>query len=141
MLRGTTVYLGNRLSLDYLLKIRFTRRRVSRVRILKEFYGAYNVGVGLQKRSALRRKFDQLMYRIQQSGLVRKFIDDSLRLHVKLNKDLAHEEEGESGDEQGGGGEVIPLSLDSIQGLFLITLFGWLCGFLSFMIEKTIVSR
>ncbi|XP_071514380.1 ionotropic receptor 21a-like [Panulirus ornatus] len=149
MLQGTGVYLGNGISMDYLMK-RFSRRGVSYLRVMKEYYRWYSVALGLQRHSPLKRKFDQVISWIREADLYKKFTLESLLLHASLQKAggsgddsvTAQEDEAAlSGEDETEADRVVPLSLENMQGIFLITLFGWICGSLSFILERTIFLR
>ncbi|XP_071514593.1 ionotropic receptor 21a-like [Panulirus ornatus] len=135
VLQGRAVYLGNGISMAY-LKNRFSRQGTSLLRVMKESYRSYSVGLGLQRHSPLKKKFDVVVGLIQQSGLYSKFTYDSLKLHDSLQKD-----DGGLDDSELRTDGVVALNIDNMQGLFIITVFGWLCGFFSFMLEKTILSN
>ncbi|XP_071518325.1 ionotropic receptor 21a-like [Panulirus ornatus] len=141
LLQGKAVYLVNRVNADYLLQNKFTTRGVSRVRIMKGNFQTYHVALGLQRHSPLKRKLDQVMSWIQESGLVRKFFLNALQMAASLGDDSGEDDIEASGqmDEAAVDG-VIPLSINHMQGLFLITGFGWLCSILTFILEKTILS-
>ncbi|XP_071514549.1 ionotropic receptor 21a-like [Panulirus ornatus] len=141
LLEGKCVYLVNQFTWDYLIKNRFTKRGVSRVRLMKEHYMTYSVGMGLQRHSPLKTKFDEIMGWIQQSGLVNKFLLQSLQLEASLKKaDGGVEGSGSSQEDVAEADGVIPLSIDHMQGLFFITCFGWLSGVISFIFEKLILT-
>ncbi|XP_071539261.1 ionotropic receptor 21a-like [Panulirus ornatus] len=139
LLQGKAVYLGNRKTLEFLLKNKFTRHGIPRVRIMKENYAPYSVAMALQRHSPLKRKLDELMGWIQQSGLVRQFFLNSLRQSASYERDDDGEDLGDDGGQRKlvEAEGVIPLSLDHMQGLFLITCTGWFLCFLSFIFEKT----
>ncbi|XP_071514444.1 ionotropic receptor 21a-like isoform X2 [Panulirus ornatus] len=139
LLQGRTVILLPRSYTDYIIKNRFTRRGVSSARIMKEHYQTYNVALGLQRHSPLKSKLSQLMGWIQQSGLVSKFFLDSLRLDASL-RDGGGDDIVSGLEDVAEADGVIPLSIDHMQGLFLITGLGWFCSILSFTLERIILS-
>ncbi|XP_071518329.1 ionotropic receptor 21a-like [Panulirus ornatus] len=135
VLQGKSVYLGNKRTIDYIMD-KFTIRGVSPLRVMKETYGSYSVVQAFQRHSPLKRKFDVYLGMIQDSGLVRKFVIDSLQLDATLRENKTAFDESELRTDG-----VVALNLDNMQGLFIMTVFGWLCGLLSFMLEKTVLSR
>ncbi|XP_071518019.1 ionotropic receptor 21a-like [Panulirus ornatus] len=141
VLEGEAVYLVNRITADYLIMNKYTRRGVSRIRTMKEKYATYSVAMGLQQHSPLKRKLDQLMGWIRQSGLVRKFFLDALRLDASLRKDGGGGEGSARGQEDESREDgVIPLTIDHMQGVFLITGVGWACSVVSIIFEKYVWS-
>ncbi|XP_071518326.1 ionotropic receptor 21a-like [Panulirus ornatus] len=52
---GRSVYLGNCITMEYLIKNRFTKRGVSRFRVMKDKFGTFTVGHALQRHSPLKR--------------------------------------------------------------------------------------
>ncbi|XP_071546546.1 uncharacterized protein [Panulirus ornatus] len=141
VLQGKSVYLGNSMTVDY-LRDRFTTQGVSRFRVMKQNYGTYSVAQALQRHSPLKRKLDAFMGRMQDSGLVWKFVLDSLQLDATLRKRASGDKKNfTSQQEELGADSVIPLNLDHMQGLFLITCFGLISSSLSFILEKTLFSK
>ncbi|XP_071519968.1 ionotropic receptor 21a-like [Panulirus ornatus] len=139
VLEGRSVYLTLFTS-AYLNGKRFTKRGASRVRMMKANYKTYYVAMGLQRHSPLKRKLDQLIGWVQQSGLVSQFLQRSLRTDASLKKDDGGVDDSGNDQEDASADDVIPLSIDHMQGLFLITYLGWLCSLLFFILEKTICS-
>ncbi|XP_071515152.1 glutamate receptor ionotropic, delta-2-like [Panulirus ornatus] len=145
VLEGKAVFLGNQVTLEFLVSNKFTSRGIPRMRIMKENFASYSIAMALQRHSPLKRKVDKVLGWIRQSGLVRHYFLDSLR------QAAAYEEDGHSEDDSGsiGGGQeeevvvadgVIPLGLDHMQGIFMITIIGWVFCTQVFLFEKVILS-
>ncbi|XP_071514397.1 ionotropic receptor 21a-like [Panulirus ornatus] len=132
---GRSVYLGNCITMEYLIKNRFTKRGVSRFRRMKEKFGTFTVGHALQRHSPLKKKYDQVLGWLVQGGLVRKFVVDAFRLDSSLEKYGSDDDGSDSGQVTAADG-VIPLSLDHMQGVLVIACFGWFCSAVSFVLEK-----
>ncbi|XP_071514970.1 ionotropic receptor 21a-like [Panulirus ornatus] len=143
VLEGKAVFLGNRVTLEFLVS-KFTIQGIPRMRIMKENFASYTIAMALQRHSPLKRKVDMVLGWIRQSGLVRYYFVDSLRQAAAYEKDGDDE-----GDADGGGGGsdqlvvadgVIPLGLDHMQGILLVTVIGWIFSAQAFLLEKTIMS-
>ncbi|XP_071514367.1 ionotropic receptor 21a-like [Panulirus ornatus] len=139
VLQGKGVHFGNTISMEYIVN-RYSTRGVSLFRVMKEPYRSYNVGVGLQRHSPLKKKFDVIIGWIQQSGLYAKFTYESLKLHDSLQEDDGGGVDNMRSEELGED-SVVALTLDNMQGLFLITIFGWFFAALFFVLEKAVLSH
>ncbi|XP_042234485.1 ionotropic receptor 21a-like [Homarus americanus] len=136
VLAGRGALLENEGHLLFSATTRFTSRGTSRVRIMKECFAPYNIALGLQSNSAIKRRLDHVIGWLQQAGLVRRFFSDGLRLAASTEEYGGGAEEGE---EVTGPRGVIPLSLDHLQGIFLVIIGGWLCSGLVFILEKCLL--
>nr|XP_053629720.1 ionotropic receptor 21a-like [Cherax quadricarinatus] len=139
VLEGQGALLENHGFLEFTAATRFASRGQSRVRIMKECFAPYNIAMGLQTHSPLKRRLDVVLGWIQQAGLVRRFFLDSLRL-AKTTKEYRGASVGEGGEDRVEGG-VIPLSLNHLQGAFLIVLIGSFVATLVFLLEMYLMGR
>ncbi|XP_071515148.1 ionotropic receptor 21a-like [Panulirus ornatus] len=131
VLEGKAVFLGSRHMLEFLVNNKYIIRGVPRLRLMQEYFAPYSIAMALQRHSPLKKKVDQVIGRIQQSGLVRHFFLDSVRQAAAYEvKDSDGEGDIDGDKEEVAVAEgVIALGLDHMQGLFLLTGTGWVvCG-------------
>ncbi|KAK7084145.1 hypothetical protein SK128_027036 [Halocaridina rubra] len=81
LLSGKGVFIESRKYLEYLIGTKFTEKGEPNMRIMKECYAPYSIAVALQKHSPLKRNFDKVIARIFESGLVRRWFLDTLRIN------------------------------------------------------------
>ncbi|XP_042213524.1 probable glutamate receptor [Homarus americanus] len=138
VLDGKAVFLQNRAYIEYVVATKFFSRGQSRMRVMKECFSPYNIALGLQRHSPIKRKFDQVIGWMLNAGLTRHFFLTSLRLSVQISM-LKREGDDESAvaeDTDVVEREVgIPLSLDHLQGIFFVIVIGWVASLLLFLLE------
>ncbi|XP_071544649.1 glutamate receptor U1-like isoform X2 [Panulirus ornatus] len=135
ILEGKVAYLHNRGYQEFVKANKLSSRGVSRVRIMKECFAPYNIAMGLQRHSPLKRRFDQVIGWIQQSGMIRHFFIQSLRRAASTK-----EYSGDAGDVMmslAGEGGVMALTLHHLQGIFLVLVIFWIISLIVFLMEKT----
>ncbi|XP_045619614.2 ionotropic receptor 21a [Procambarus clarkii] len=138
VLKGEVVFLQNRAFVEFIARTKFTSGGVSQMRIMKECFAPYNIAMGLQRHSPLKTKVDEVIGWIQQSGLLRKYFLDSLRLAASTKEYKGGDDTGVDGQSDfNHDGGVIPLSLDHLQGAFLILVAGCLIAGCLFLYEIT----
>ncbi|XP_071524374.1 ionotropic receptor 21a-like [Panulirus ornatus] len=140
ILEGRAVMLQNSPFLEYVAATKFTTRGVSSMRLMKECFAPFSIAMALQRHSPLKRKFDQVIGWMLNGGLIRQFFLRSLRLSAQNSRELEGDGWREKEDEGGevrvrGGRDVIPLSLDHLQGIFFVIILGWILSTIAFMLE------
>ncbi|XP_037803920.1 ionotropic receptor 21a-like [Penaeus monodon] len=135
---GDSVYLHNRQFLEFVITTQFTRKGVSSMRIMKECFAPYNIAMALQRNSPLKRKFDKAIRWMLESGLIRRWFLESLRLSRKAKEQKDAPEDTSAGGEaeQSPSSGVIPLSIDHMQGAFFVIVFGNVFALLVFLVES-----
>nr|XP_053626923.1 ionotropic receptor 21a-like [Cherax quadricarinatus] len=140
VLKGRAVFLQNRAFVEFIARTKFTSSGFSRMRIMKECFAPYNIAMGLQRHSPLKVKFDEVIGWIQQSGLLRHYFLYSLRLAAST-KEYKSDVDGDIDEMDDrvmdGGGGVIPLSLDHLQGCFIVLVVGSIAAAIVFLLEVT----
>ncbi|XP_071547440.1 ionotropic receptor 21a-like isoform X2 [Panulirus ornatus] len=115
---------------------------------LKECFAPYGIGLVTQRSSPLKTKFDPLLLRMVESGLVQQWFSESLRVSkndAKMRQEQQGSVPGPASDEEedpvegDSGGRSI--SLDHMQGVFFILLMGNILSILTFVVEMTVGSR
>ncbi|XP_064101109.1 ionotropic receptor 21a-like [Macrobrachium nipponense] len=140
VLAGRGVMINGRRYLEFTRDKLATPQGRPRARIIKECFAPVSIGLAYQTNSPLKAKFDRVLERIVETGLVRRWFLESLRRFQKFKRESralgvtqdgtdAHEEEGEHAT------GVIPLSIDHMQGLFAILGFGYLIALIFFLLE------
>jgi hypothetical protein len=93
----------------------------------------YHASMFFHAGSPLLGSFDRIIYRLVESGMIHKFFED-----VNL-RNIAQKEQGfdEDGDEDAdeSGSDVVVLTLDHLQGAFILLLLGLACDLTVFIIE------
>ncbi|KAK4308273.1 hypothetical protein Pmani_020026 [Petrolisthes manimaculis] len=138
VMEGKAVFWINGGFLRFHIVTHFTVRGVARARIMRECFMPYNIGMGLQRHSPLKRKFDEVIGWIQQSGILKQAVTQALRLAATTK-----EYGGGSGGDGGGEtvqevteeGAVVALNVDHMQGVFMIAALGWFIAVVLFLLE------
>ncbi|XP_064096225.1 ionotropic receptor 21a-like isoform X1 [Macrobrachium nipponense] len=140
VLDGKAVTINSRIYLEA-VGAQLKRKGKPLVRIMKECFSSYAVGLAYPRNSPLKSKFDLWISRIFDSGLVRRWLLNSLTRYQKLQKgnisanDEEEEEEEAPQDGKESAGGATPLSLEHMQGLFIILGFGFALSTVAFSIE------
>ncbi|XP_042859792.1 uncharacterized protein LOC122245837 [Penaeus japonicus] len=93
--------------------------------------------MALQRHSPLKRKFDRAIRWMLESGLIRRWFLESLRLSRKANEQKNDSLDTSSSEEDPSPSSgVIPLSIDHMQGAFLVFVFGNVFAVLVFLLEN-----
>ncbi|XP_050722126.1 glutamate receptor ionotropic, delta-2-like [Eriocheir sinensis] len=141
---GEAAYLHNKQFLEFVIATQFTERKgVASMRIMKECFAPYSIAMALQRHSPLKRKFDRVISWMLESGLVRHWFLESLRLSRKVKTKKNNEYVDETNPvnvtdrpaEDRAVQGVIPLSINHMQGVFLLFLFGNLSALLVVLLE------
>ncbi|KAK3876189.1 hypothetical protein Pcinc_019010 [Petrolisthes cinctipes] len=137
VLMGKAVFLQSTGFIDFHATTQYTVRGVPSVRTMKECFSPYNVAMALQQHSPLKKVFDEVILRIQQSGILKQSVSDALRL-ASTTKEYGGDGGG-GGDEAGQGveeeGAVVALNLDHMQGVFMVAVIGWFSAVVFYAIE------
>ncbi|XP_064101712.1 uncharacterized protein LOC135212196 [Macrobrachium nipponense] len=135
---GRAIFIQNRGFMEYTLMLKFTHKGKSSLRIMKECFISHPVALGVQQHSPLKRRFNQIIGRLVNGGLITKFFTDTLSL-VKATQEKETQESGDQPDAQnqgGGSSGTVALTLEHMQGLFLIVGMGLALSVMLFAIEK-----
>ncbi|XP_050724654.1 uncharacterized protein LOC127002632 [Eriocheir sinensis] len=129
VLLGKAVFLQSRGFSEFHVITRYTTLGVPRMRFMRECFAPYSIAMALQRNSPLKRKFDEVIKWVVESGLLRRFFVDSLRLAATTK------EYGGIKGESPPQNSVTALNMDHMQSVFLIAVLGWTAGMLSFGLE------
>ncbi|XP_066983221.1 ionotropic receptor 21a-like [Macrobrachium rosenbergii] len=135
---GRAIFIQNRGFMEYTLMLNFTRKGKSSLRIMKECFISHPVALGVQQHSPLKKRFNQIIGRLVNGGLIAKFFTDTLRL-VKTAQEQESQQGGDQTNSQNvteGSSGTVPLTLEHMQGLFLIAGFGLTLSLTLFAVEK-----
>ncbi|KAK4308279.1 hypothetical protein Pmani_020032 [Petrolisthes manimaculis] len=126
VLKGKSVFLENEEFLNFHITTQFTHRGVSRIRLMKECLNQYNIVIALQRNSALKRKIDIIISWVHESGLVEHENRKALEFAATTKKYGSADKEKSTNQEEG----VVALSIDHMQGLFILVVLGCFVGVL-----------
>ncbi|KAK3876185.1 hypothetical protein Pcinc_019006 [Petrolisthes cinctipes] len=98
----------------------------------EECFMPFNIGMGLQRHSPLKRKFDEVIGWIQQSGILKIDVRRALRL-AATTKEYGGKAEGQEEEEEGA---VVALNVDHMQGVFMVAVIGWFIAIIVFILES-----
>ncbi|KAK4308275.1 hypothetical protein Pmani_020028 [Petrolisthes manimaculis] len=98
----------------------------------EECFMPFNIGMGLQRHSPLKRKFDEVIGWIQQSGILKIDVRRALRL-AATTKEYGGKAEGQEEEEEG---TVVALNVDHMQGVFMVAVIGWFIAIIVFILES-----
>ncbi|XP_068202878.1 glutamate receptor ionotropic, delta-2-like [Palaemon carinicauda] len=104
----------------------------------RECFAPFSVATAFQIYSPLRDRFSRVLDRLLETGILRRWYLDGIRLNQKfkqkdLKEGLIQPEQTE--EEEDGSNGVIPLGIDHLQGAFIILTFGCLLSLLAFILE------
>ncbi|KAK7027387.1 hypothetical protein SK128_013601, partial [Halocaridina rubra] len=155
---GSAVYIGGKRFLQYMAGTYFSQRGVSSVRLIKDTFSPYGIAVATPRKSPLRRKFNDVISRIVEAGLVNYWAMDSLRIAkqeadtkrltekdevCKTSMDTQCEEVNAVASESYESellkviqGSVSSLNLKHMQGIFYMYAIGIWAALLVFLLEK-----
>ncbi|XP_045135701.1 glutamate receptor ionotropic, delta-2-like [Portunus trituberculatus] len=134
---GYGVFIQSRKYLEFLVSDKYSPRGVPSMRILRECFAPYSIAVSLEKNSPLCSSFDVVLRNVFEGGLVRRWFVEALRLAKRDKKGKKDEETMEKAQEEGG----VPLSVDHLQGVFLILALVLLVVCLAFLTELSCGKR
>ncbi|KAG7164960.1 Glutamate receptor ionotropic, delta-2-like 14 [Homarus americanus] len=106
---------------------------------LRECFLPFNVAVGLQSHSPLKKNFDRVVSWIYESGLMKYWTKQSLVLFKKYKREEEEVIATPESEVAGGGG--VSLTLEHVQGVFFILGLGYVAAQLVFMLEMFLCSR
>ncbi|XP_066946947.1 ionotropic receptor 21a-like [Macrobrachium rosenbergii] len=136
VLAGRAVTINSKIYLDAVAAQMTTPSGKPLVRTMKECFSTYSVGIAYPRNSPLKLKFDQVIARMFESGLVGRWLQDTNKLYKKLEKEKVQETQFDNdlGDTAADG--FVPISMDHIQGIFILLAFGYLAAALIFVAER-----
>ncbi|ROT70514.1 Variant Ionotropic Glutamate Receptor [Penaeus vannamei] len=133
---GGTVYLQNRGSLEYVRATKFSSRTLQGVRIMKAVprlppsppgvLRPYSIALAVQRHSPLKEKISRAVGHLQSGGLARQYFLQSLRrAAASEGREGSELTLGDAAEGDESSEDVIPLTLDHLQGVFMLALLGW----------------
>nr|XP_027228074.1 glutamate receptor ionotropic, NMDA 1-like [Penaeus vannamei] len=139
VLDGSGVFLQNSAYIEYVTASRFTRKGVAATRMMKvllpaECFAPYSIALAVQRHSPLKEQLDKVLGRLRDSGLIRQSFLRSLRRAA-----AAQDTRGADAEAEDNG--VIPLTLDHLQGIFLVACLGWGASLAAFLAELLMGRR
>ncbi|KAK7078851.1 hypothetical protein SK128_026464 [Halocaridina rubra] len=109
-----------------------------RVRLMKECFSPFSIGIVYQYGSPLKHQFDLVISWMFEAGITNRFFIDAISRSQQLKKqeekmkETVSPETYEEEEEEGG---VIPLGIDHLQGIFIILAFGCFVSTSVFFLE------
>ncbi|XP_047481505.1 uncharacterized protein LOC125033955 [Penaeus chinensis] len=126
---GRTAMIAGRKSLEYLISTQFSSSGEPTMRVMKECFAPYSVGVTLQRHTPLKRNINLALERMVESGLVTRWFSEALSRHRRSTEVDTDQTDA---DERN---HVTPLNIHHMQGVFLILIFGYVASTVVFVIE------
>ncbi|XP_050721175.1 glutamate receptor ionotropic, kainate glr-3-like [Eriocheir sinensis] len=137
VIEGRGVLVENTHHLKYLQETFLTDRlgRSSVRLMLEECMNPFGVGAILTKNSPLKSSFDVVIQRLREGGFVDRYFQEEVReQREKASSSLAFAEEAEKED------GVSPLTLNHLQGVFLVWGGGLIGSLLLLLLRITVAS-
>ncbi|XP_047480561.1 glutamate receptor ionotropic, delta-2-like [Penaeus chinensis] len=135
---GSFSFLESRGFLDYTIAVDYTdgRGRAS-LHAMKEYIAPFGIGLAYPKYVPFIAKFNRMIRRLTEAGLAEKYMADIILRRKQAKIGAAAEREGDQKERLGSDPEsgVTPLSLDNLQGGFILLALGYGLGLLSAMAE------
>ncbi|XP_064101713.1 uncharacterized protein LOC135212197 [Macrobrachium nipponense] len=131
---GRSTYPENEGYLEFIIHTKLTKRGVPQARILRECYALHSAAMALQNYSPLKKRFDQVIDGMISGGLIRRFLVKTLQTALKT-KEYGNSGQPVEDENEEASDNLVPLSLDHMQGLFFITIAGWILSALAFVYE------
>jgi hypothetical protein len=99
----------------------------------KDEYASYLASMFFRPGSPFLESFNRIIYGLVEYGMVEKFWEDIKRRHIGDVDEDGNNDEDE--DAEGDGSDVVVLTLDHLQGAFILLLLGLAFGLLMFILE------
>ncbi|XP_069937042.1 uncharacterized protein [Cherax quadricarinatus] len=145
---GKGVFTENRSAMEFLLNTLVGPSRKSYgVRTIKECYATYNIAIGIPRNSPLKSSFDKIISNIFESGLVRKWKQESYSLYKKNKAETKIEGAGATDIVKIVTGDLatntdnVPLSFDHTQTIFYVLIFCYVLSSLLFLAERILARK
>ncbi|XP_068229291.1 ionotropic receptor 21a-like [Palaemon carinicauda] len=147
--KGDVVIIAGLNVLRYMETIEFTHRGVAESYVIKETFSPFSIGLITQRGSPLKRKFDVVINRMVESGLVNYWFLESLRIaKQELDKKNKRQLENNDGNADSSNdfaldveyvevddGSVKSLTFEHLEGFFFILLLGYVTSGIAFFFE------
>ncbi|XP_063874182.1 ionotropic receptor 21a-like [Scylla paramamosain] len=137
---GEGVYIASINNLIYTISLHTTPQGSPTLRVIKECFQPFNMAMGLQSHSPLKRNLDQAVRMIVEAGLVHHWLDETLLL-AKQDRQKAAEwsastsTEGSANTTDRKIEQSVPLSLEHLQGVFIVLVIGCSVSLFVFFVE------
>ncbi|KAF0303835.1 Glutamate receptor [Amphibalanus amphitrite] len=129
--KGT--YIVNSMSLAYLIRKYYTTASGEPLlRIMRQCFGSFMVGIALPRRSFLTPLLNVAVSRLTEAGLMQHWSRSALRA---VGRQLAVGEESPDQPARDAEGRLSRLGLEALQGPFLLLMMGWAAALLSLVAE------
>lgn len=115
---GKFTAIQNKHQIEFLVSGKYKRGASSSLRLVEECFLSYNIAITTQKYAPMLENFNKLLSRIIDSGLIKRWQNEVLESYRVQNK---REKVPDKTEELSG---PQPLSIEHIQGLFMIYLLG-----------------
>ena len=125
--KGEFSLIENKQYLELIIASRYTYGNRATIRIVKECLLPYNIGLGLQKFSPLQETMNKVILRLFESGVLGYWKKEVIDFFKDLNKD----KRGTADDVD----LVSSLSIDHLQGVFIIYSLGLFLALIIFLFE------
>ncbi|XP_066973634.1 ionotropic receptor 21a-like isoform X2 [Macrobrachium rosenbergii] len=120
----------NRQYLEYMIATNFTNKYGEEtLHVMKECFLPFQIGMAIPKKAPYKPNFDRIIKKIIEAGLVRKWLKDIITTSQRRGA------ETETDDRVGGA-----LTLNNLQGAWLLFGSGILIAFLMFILENIVRS-
>ncbi|XP_063874181.1 ionotropic receptor 93a-like [Scylla paramamosain] len=147
LISGYGVYISSRNHLVYTGSSYASSVGVPTLRIIPECFQPFNVAIGLQSHSPLKRYFDTAVLWLTEGGFLHHWFDETLlqaRIYRMSEKETEEEDKNIKGNakekEFSGIQKNIALTVEHIQGTFMILGIGCGISYLAFIIECSAVT-
>nr|XP_045622536.1 uncharacterized protein LOC123773087 [Procambarus clarkii] len=103
---------------------------------MKEYVAPFGIGLAYPKYAPYIVKFNQVIIRIKEAGLAKKWLDD-----IILRRKQAKISSGDSQESAVGAVGAVddplvrPLTTDNLQGCFILMILGYGVALLAFAVE------
>ncbi|XP_050718972.1 uncharacterized protein LOC126999888 isoform X2 [Eriocheir sinensis] len=132
--KGKGVYVENRSTREFLTN---TQLEASVTRVLKECFATFNIAIGIQSHSPLKRRFDVAISRIVESGLVQYWKRESYAIFKKNKKENRVTQPDKSRDGTQTTSRLVPLSFDHLQSAFYVLAFSLVLSTIVLILENS----
>ncbi|XP_063874183.1 ionotropic receptor 93a-like [Scylla paramamosain] len=136
LMRGRGVHIDALNHLSYVKSLYTDSRGFSTLRIIQECFQPYSVAMGVQSHSPLKRNFNIVINWIFEAGLVSRWFEETLTLVKKYKReDSGSPSETEKSEVEDSSEETISLTMEHLQGLFVILCIGFATAAMFFIVE------
>ncbi|XP_064101060.1 ionotropic receptor 21a-like [Macrobrachium nipponense] len=142
VLEGNFAFMNSGTFLRYLVSSNFTNEYgQTELHVTRECFVPFRVGLGMPRFSVYTSKFNAVIDRVVEGGMVSRWFQDLLHKAERKQRDKTRKMQKLSENRDPTSSVGKKLSLYHLQGTFIILCAGWVLAFVAFICEVLFGSR